>query len=190
MVYNVILRNTPEDLFSVVVKYRKFLLTTIHVLQSTVVKIACNIKIPDGLILYWGLDVQFPEKFHNLDHKARLQGIFWMGLHEYNSKLWDCYHVQWCVWGQAASHCASKQNKFCKQSSMHWDVLAGHTGAGISLGPFQVCLTCNLKVSRWLKPLSTMSSTTFMSVWAPTVWHQQWKIYWARKNSCTYIMCT
>jgi hypothetical protein len=61
------LRNAPEELYSVFEKAAKKNSTTIHVLQSAVVKIARNVKIPDGLILYRSLSVQFPAQFHKPD---------------------------------------------------------------------------------------------------------------------------
>jgi hypothetical protein len=67
MVYNAILRNAPEELFAVFEKAGNLFSTTIHVLQSAVVKVARNVKIPDGLVLYRGLAVQFPEQFHKAD---------------------------------------------------------------------------------------------------------------------------
>jgi hypothetical protein len=67
IVYNAILRNAPEELYSVFEKAGNLFSTTIHVLLSAVVKIASNVKIPDGLILYRGLAVQFPEQFHKPD---------------------------------------------------------------------------------------------------------------------------
>ena len=44
-----------------------FFPTTIHVLQSAVVKIAQQTKIPEGLVLYRGLSVNLPLRFYKAD---------------------------------------------------------------------------------------------------------------------------
>ena len=70
MVYNAILRQFPQSLFEVFEKSDNLFSTTIHVLQSAVVKIARNTKIPDGLILYRGLSLQFPRQFFAADENG------------------------------------------------------------------------------------------------------------------------
>jgi hypothetical protein len=70
MVYNAILRQFPQALFEVFEKSDNFFSTTIHVLQSAVVKIARNTKIPDGLILYRGLSMKFPRQFFATDENG------------------------------------------------------------------------------------------------------------------------
>jgi hypothetical protein len=67
MIYNAILRKAPLDLFE---KFRvagNLFATTIHVLQSAVVKIARNTKIPSNLVLFRGLSVNFPSRFYKAD---------------------------------------------------------------------------------------------------------------------------
>ena len=44
--------------------------TTIHVLQSAVVKVADKTKIPENLILYRGLSAQFPPQFYKADENG------------------------------------------------------------------------------------------------------------------------
>jgi hypothetical protein len=70
MVYNAILRQFPQALFEVFEKSDNLFSTTIHVLQSAVVKIARNTKIPDGLILYLGLSMKFPRQFFATDENG------------------------------------------------------------------------------------------------------------------------
>uniref|UniRef100_A0A7S0M388 NAD(P)(+)--arginine ADP-ribosyltransferase n=1 Tax=Cryptomonas curvata TaxID=233186 RepID=A0A7S0M388_9CRYP len=70
MVYNAILRRTPVALFEKFQVVGNFFSTTIHVLQSAVVKIARNTKIPSNLVLYRGLSLNFPPQFHKPDENG------------------------------------------------------------------------------------------------------------------------
>ena len=70
MVYNAILRQFPQALFEEFEKSNNLFSTTIHVLQSAIVKIARNTKIPDGLLLYRGLSMQFPRQFFAADENG------------------------------------------------------------------------------------------------------------------------
>jgi hypothetical protein len=70
MVYNAILRQAPAELFEKFKVTENFFSTTIHVLQSAVVKISRNTKIPPNLILYRGLSLTFPPQFHKADENG------------------------------------------------------------------------------------------------------------------------
>ena len=70
MVYNAVLRRAPVELYEVFENSGNKFSTTIHVLQSAVVKIARNFKIPDGLVLYRGLSMQFPPNFFKVDENG------------------------------------------------------------------------------------------------------------------------
>ena len=70
MVYNAILRKAPESIFKIFEQAGNFFSTTIHVLQSAVVKIARNSKVPQNLVLYRGLSMRFPANFYKADQNG------------------------------------------------------------------------------------------------------------------------
>ena len=71
MLYNAILRRTPDNLFEPLEKGGNLFPTTIHVLQSAIVKIAAKTKIPENLVLYRGLSARFPAEFYKADENGR-----------------------------------------------------------------------------------------------------------------------
>jgi hypothetical protein len=68
-VYNAILRQWPAAMYETFRKGRNLYPTTIHVLVSAVQKLACALKLPEGLALYRGLGgtMRLPESFHRAD---------------------------------------------------------------------------------------------------------------------------
>ena len=64
------LRRTPDKLFETFEKAGNLFSTTIHVLQSAVVKVADKTKRPENLILYRGLSAQFPSQFYKTDENG------------------------------------------------------------------------------------------------------------------------
>ena len=68
-VYNVILRRWPTAIYEAFAAGRNLFATTIHVLVSAVQKIACVMKLPEGLTLYRGLGgtMRLPDCFYRAD---------------------------------------------------------------------------------------------------------------------------
>ena len=70
-VYNTILRRWPTARYEAFHAGGNLFATTIHVLVSAIQKIACAMKLPEGLILYRGLGgVRLPECFHKADESG------------------------------------------------------------------------------------------------------------------------
>ena len=78
MIYNAILRQYPDKIFNVF-KASNLYPTSIHVLQSAVVKLTRRAKLSPGLKLYRGLggDIMFPPEFYNRDEKGRKGILEW-----------------------------------------------------------------------------------------------------------------
>ena len=71
-IYNTILRRWPSALFEKFELGKNMYSTTIHVLVSAVQKIACVMKLPEGLILYRGLGgtMRLPDCFYKADESG------------------------------------------------------------------------------------------------------------------------
>ena len=69
MIYNAILRQYPDKIFNVF-KASNLYPTSIHVLQSAVVKLTRRAKLSPGLKLYRGLSVAFPAQFYTSDPRG------------------------------------------------------------------------------------------------------------------------
>ena len=62
MVYNAVLRQAAGNaIFQFFKQNRNLFPTSIHVLQSAIVKIARKTKVPAGLVLYRGISMDFPK---------------------------------------------------------------------------------------------------------------------------------
>ena len=72
-IYNIMLRQYPEEIFKKYSTARNLFSTTIHVLISAVQKLARAIKVPDGQALYRGLGgtMRLPQQFTCADAQGR-----------------------------------------------------------------------------------------------------------------------
>ena len=69
--YNSILRRWPADRYEGFHAGGNLYATTIHVLVSAIQKIACAMKLPEGLILYRGLGgIRLPQCFYKADESG------------------------------------------------------------------------------------------------------------------------
>ena len=71
MVYNAVLRQAAGNaIFQFFKQNRNLFPTSIHVLQSAIVKIARKTKVPAGLVLYRGISMDFPKQFYKTDENG------------------------------------------------------------------------------------------------------------------------